>query len=160
VAEELSVTLIAGGDPVPGLRSRTASTTVELRQGQTLAIAGLLNKEIDGATRRVPFLGDLPYLGPLFSLTSHDVIEQELLVTVTPYLISPMNADQPLLLPGQEVMEPNDLEFYLLNRIEGRLGRPHRSTTKWDNPFRRHADMQMQMQCEQSYLRGPVGLSE
>jgi pilus assembly protein CpaC len=127
-----------------------------------LAIAGLLNNEIDGATRRVPLLGDLPFLGPLFSLTSHDVIEQELLVTVTPYLIGPMDADQPILLPGQEVMEPNDLEFYLLNRIEGRLGRAHRSTTQWDNPFHRHTDMQtpIQMQIERHYLWGPVGLSD
>ena len=158
VSEELSVTLIPGGDPVPGLRSRTASTTVELRQGQTLAIAGLLNNEVDGETARVPLLGDLPYVGPLFNRNSHEVVEQELLVTVTPYLVSPMNADQPLQLPGEEITEPNDLEFYLLSRMEGRTGLPHRSTTKWDKPFRQQA--RMQMQVEQHYLWGPVGLSE
>lgn len=160
VADDLSVTLIAGGDPVPGLRSRTASTTVELRQGQTLAIAGLLNNEIDASTRRVPLLGDLPYIGPLFSLTRHEVVEQELLVTVTPYLVSPVNADETSPLPGEEITEPNDLELYLLNRIEGRTGWRHRATTHWDNPFHRESDMQMQMQLEQRYLWGPVGHSE
>jgi len=157
ISEELSVSLIAGGEPIPGLRTRRASTTVELRQGQTLAIAGLLNNEMDGATRRIPGLGDLPYVGQLFSRTQHVAQEQELLVTVTPYLVSPMNTDEPLLLPGQEIMEPNNLEFYLMNRIEGRTGRAHRSTTAWDC---RRDDMHMQMQIEQRYLMGPVGLSE
>ena len=54
-------------------------------------------------------------------------------------------------------MEPNDLELYLLNRIEGRTGRPFRSTTQWDNPFHAH---QAQMEVEQSYFWGPVGLSD
>jgi pilus assembly protein CpaC len=155
VDDSLSVTLIAGGEPIPGLRTRNASTTVELRQGQTLAIAGLLNNEIDGQTERVPLLGDLPYVGPLFSSTQHDVIEQELLVAVTPYLVSPINACERPPLPGQGITEPNDLEFYLLNRLEGRTGYPHRSTGKWDNPFR----CLDRMRIEQTHAYGPVGLS-
>jgi pilus assembly protein CpaC len=156
VSEDLAVSLIAGGSPVPGLRSRNAATTVELRQGQTLAIAGLLSREVGGSTTRIPLLGDLPYVGPLFASTSHEVVEQELLVAVTPYLVSPMSAGECLNLPGQEILEPNDLELYLLNRIEGRTGYPHRSTTQWDNPFHR----QTQMQVEQQYFLGPIGLSE
>src|SRR5207245_8756461 len=53
-------TLVSGGSPVPGLTSRKAHTTVELRQGQTLAIAGLLQVTLDGNTARIPGLGDLP----------------------------------------------------------------------------------------------------
>jgi pilus assembly protein CpaC len=155
VDDTLSVSLTVGGDPVPGVRTRNAATTVELREGETLAIAGLLNNEIDAQTSRVPLLGDLPYLGVLFSSTQHDVIEQELLVAVTPYLVSPMSACERLPLPGEEITEPNDLEFYLLNRIEGRTGYPHRSTGKWDNPFR----CLDRMQIEQTHVYGPIGLS-
>jgi pilus assembly protein CpaC len=156
IDQSLAVTLIVNGDPIPGVRTRNASTTVELREGQTLAIAGLLDRSTDGSTARIPLLGDLPYLGPLFSNTRHQVLEQELLVAVTPYLISPINAGECLQLPGQEVMEPNDLEFYLLNRIEGRTGQPHRSTGQWDNPF----SCQSQMQMEQQNVYGPTGLSQ
>ena len=159
VDEDLGVTLIQNGSPVPGVRTRNASTTVELRQGQTLAIAGLLNREVDGSTARIPFLGDLPYLGPLFGATRHQTIEQELLVLVTPYLVSPRDADQCLPVPGDSIMEPNDLEFYLMNRIEGRTGRVHRSATQWDNPFH-PSDYCIQMGLEQSYMLGPVGLTD
>lgn len=156
IDQALAVTLIVNGDPIPGVRTRNASTTVELREGQTLAIAGLLDRTTDGSTARIPFLGDLPYVGPLFSNSRHQVLEQELLVAVTPYLISPINAGECMQLPGQEVMEPNDLEFYLLNRIEGRTGQPHRSTGQWDNPF----SCQSQMQMEQQNVYGPTGLSQ
>ena len=155
IAEELGVTLIVGGSPIPGLRTRNASTTVELRPGQTLAIAGLLNREVDSATARIPILGDLPYVGVFFGSRQHQVIEQELIIAVTPYLIDAVNAEEILPLPGQEIDEPNDWEFYLLQRIEGRTGLPHRSTTKWDNPFHQQTPMQL----EQHYISGSVGLS-
>lgn len=156
VADELAVTLIAGGNPIPGLRTRNASTTVELREGQTLAIAGLLNREVDGSASRIPFLGDLPYIGALFSGSKHQVVEQELIVAVTPYLVAAVDSESVPPLPGQEIHEPNDWEFYLLQRIEGRLGRPHRSTTQWDNPF----NISSQIQLEQHFFSGPIGLSQ
>jgi pilus assembly protein CpaC len=159
VDEDLGVSLVTDGGPVPGVRTRNTSTTVELREGQTLAIAGLLNREVDGSTARIPLLGDVPYIAPLFGANRHQVIEQELLVMVTPYLVSPREAEQCMPLPGMEVMEPNDLEFYLLSRIAGRTGRPHRSTTQWDNPFH-PSDYCVQMDAEQTYMLGPVGLSE
>jgi pilus assembly protein CpaC len=110
IDESLGTTLVLGGDPVPGLNTRKANTTVELRQGQTLAIAGLLSVEIDGQTDRVPGLGDLPYIGPLFSNTGHDRQEKELLVLVTPYLVSPMDCEEVPPLPNDGVEDPNDLE--------------------------------------------------
>jgi pilus assembly protein CpaC len=152
----LGTTLVQGGDPVPGLNTRRATTTVQLRQGQTLAMAGLLQVEISGQTTRIPGLGDLPYIGPLFSNTSHKRVEKELLVLVTPYLINPMNCDQVPPLPGEELTDPNDLEFYLLNRIEGRTGRNVRSTTTWDDPWH----LVRLMRLERHYVAGPVGFSE
>lgn len=154
IDDSLGVTVL--GTTVPGVNSRNASTVVELRQGQTLAIAGLLTVTIEGRTSRIPGLGDLPYIGPMFSNTSHERVEKELLVLVTPYLVEPMDPDQVPPLPGEEVQDPNDLEFYLLNRIEGRTGRNHRSTTNWDDPL----GLRYLLKLEQRHVCGPVGFSQ
>ena len=140
---------------VPGINTRRASTTVEMRQGQTLAMAGLLRVSIDANTRRIPGLGDLPYIGPLFSNTTHTRQEKELLVLVTPYLVAPMNPDEVPCLPTDGLTDPNDLEFYLLNRIEGRTGRKFHPTREWDDPW----GFRYLMHLEQSNLCGPVGFS-
>jgi len=150
----LGVTL-AGSNPVPGINTRRVSTTVEMRQGETLALAGLLQITLDAQTSRVPGLGDLPYLGPFFSNTSHRRIEKELLVLVTPFLVAPAPPGETFALPGEEIEEPTDYEFYLLNRIEGRTGSHHRSTTNWDDPLGIIEKMEFEQQC----LHGPVGLS-
>ena len=73
----IAVTLVAGGSPVPGLDTRNAQTTVELREGQTLAIAGLLQLTLSGQTNRIPGLGDLPIIGPFFSNTNDARTEKE-----------------------------------------------------------------------------------
>jgi pilus assembly protein CpaC len=129
----IGTTLVAGGSVVPGLNTRKAHTVVEMRQGQTLAIAGLLQLSLDGNTSRIPGLGDLPFIGPFFSNTTSDRVEKELVVLVTPYLVEPMNPDQVPPGPGDEVKQPNDLEFYLLNRIQSRTGRDFRATTEYDD---------------------------
>ncbi|MCP6769084.1 hypothetical protein NL529_29985, partial [Klebsiella pneumoniae] len=72
------------------MNTRRTSTTVELQQGQTLAIAGLLQVEMEASTDRIPGLGVLPYIGPLFSNTSHKRVEKELLILVSPYMVKPM----------------------------------------------------------------------
>ncbi|HEU5117005.1 MAG TPA: hypothetical protein VFT74_10060, partial [Isosphaeraceae bacterium] len=152
----IATTLVAGGTPVPGLNTRKAQTTVELKQGQTLAIAGLLQLTMDGSTTRIPGLGDLPILGPFFSNTTGSRTEKELVVLVTPYLIEPMAPGQVPPGPGDEVKEPNDLEFYFLNRIEGRTGVDFRSTTNWDDVF----GLARHMNLERKYVHGPAGFSE
>ena len=84
------------------------------------------------------------------------MIEKELLVLVTPYLVEAMEAHEVPPSPGDEVYDPNDLEFYLLNRIEGRTGQEFRATTKWDDP----CATQRRMRVEQHYIRGCYGFSE
>jgi pilus assembly protein CpaC len=153
----VATTLVAGGSPVPGLNTRRAHTTVELKQGQTLAIAGLMQVTLDGTTNRIPGLGDLPILGTFFSNTTGTRTEKELIVLVTPYLIEPMNPDQVPPVPGDEVKEPNDLEFYLLNRIEGRTGVDFRSTTHYDDAT--HV-VRCLLRLHQENVRGPNGYSE
>ena len=141
IDESLGTTLVVGGDPIPGLNTRRAETTVELKQGQTLAIAGLLEVDLDAQTQRIPGLGDLPYIGPFFSNTSHQRMEKELVVLVTPHLIAPLSADQVGPLPGEEIKDPTDKEFYLRNQIEGCTCESYRSTTGWNTPFCRvHGD--------------------
>jgi pilus assembly protein CpaC len=152
----IAVTLVAGGTPVPGLNTRKAQTTVELREGQTLAIAGLLQLSLNGNTARIPGLGDLPILGPFFSNTTSQRTEKELVVLVTPYLVEPMQAEQVPPTPGDEVKEANDLEFYFLNRIEGRTGKDFRATTEWDDPW----GLRYHLNLEKKYVNGPVGFSE
>ncbi len=148
--------LVPGGSPVPGLNTRKSHTTVELKQGETLAIAGLMQMTLNGQTQRIPGLGDLPYIGQFFSNTTNGRVEKELVVTVTPYLVEPMAPGQVPPGPGDEVREPNDLEFFLLNRIEGRTGVDKRSTTSYDDPFHliRHSIV------ERKYLVGPSGYSK
>jgi pilus assembly protein CpaC len=152
----IAVTLVSGGSPVPGLNTRKAQTTVEMREGQTLAIAGLLQLTLNGNTNRIPGLGDLPILGPFFSNTTSQRIEKELVVLVTPYLVEPMQRDQVPPGPGDEVKAPNDLEVFFLNRIEGRTGKDFRATTNWDDPW----NLRYHLNLEKKYVQGPVGYSE
>lgn len=152
----IAVTLVAGGSAIPGLNTRKALTTVELREGQTLAIAGLLQLTLNGETDRIPGLGDLPILGPFFSNTSSQRIEKELVVLVTPYLVEPMSHGQVPPTPGDEVKQPNDLEFFFLNRIEARTGKDFRATTSWDDVY----NLRHHLKLEKKYVNGPVGFSE
>ena len=152
----VGTTLVPGGTPVPGLNTRKSHATVELKPGDTLAIAGLMQLSLDGQTQRIPGLGDLPYIGEFFSNTTNSRVEKELMVLVTPYIIEPMAPGQVPAGPGDEVREPNDLEFFFLNRIEGRTGIDKRSTTSYDDPFHilRHWIV------EKKYLIGPSGYSQ
>jgi pilus assembly protein CpaC len=152
----LGTTLVAGGTPVPGLNTRRTTTTVELRQGETLALTGLLSVTLSAQTTRIPGLGDLPILGTLFSNTSHQRQEKELLVMVTPYLVEPMAPNQVPAMPGSEIKDPNDLEFYLLNRIEARTGRDVQSTRTWDDPWHLVPLLRLERKC----VSGPSGYSE
>jgi pilus assembly protein CpaC len=153
----LGTVLVPGGTPVPGLNTRKAHTVVELHHGQTLAIAGLMQLTLDGQTSRIPGVGDLPIIGPFFSNTTSNRIEKELVVLVTPVLIDAMNPGQVPPGPGDEVNEPNDLEFYFLNRIESRTGRDHRSTTNYDDPL--HV-LRCFMKLEDEHVRGTHGFCD
>jgi pilus assembly protein CpaC len=151
----LGTTLVPGGTPVPGLNTRKSHTTVELKQGETLAIAGLMQISLAGQTARIPGLGDLPYIGAFFSNTTTSRIEKELVVLVTPYLAEPMAPGQVPPGPGDEIKEPNDLEFFFMNRIESRTGIDARSTTMYDDPLH----LVRPAILERKYLIGPSGYS-
>ena len=157
---------------IPGLNSRSVNTTVDLREGQWLAVAGLIQDEQGGQKTRLPYVGDLPFVGGLFSQRDTSRFETELIVLVSPELIHPLEPGQvPLLLPGMEVTDPTDDDFFLRRQTEGYRGFDHRSTlwTEMQTHRRGIAEAQFidqakpgarrQMRLQQSYISGPCGLS-
>ncbi|GJM24021.1 MAG: pilus assembly protein CpaC [Phycisphaerae bacterium] len=109
------------GFVVPGLTQRRVDTTVEVGNGQTLAIAGLLSEEVRGLASELPGLGDVPVLGALFRSTSYQRRESELVILVTPEIIAPMNPQQVPDLPGHDYLPPNDYELYALGELDGEV---------------------------------------
>ena len=112
-----SVTI--GGVQVPALTTRKAETTIELKSGQTFAMAGLMRSKVNAIESRFPGLGDLPIIGPLFSSTRYAKDETEMVVMVTAVLVEPMSIAQAPPLPGFLHKEPSDWEIYIGGRIEG-----------------------------------------
>lgn len=153
---DFSTGVVIQGTAVPGVNTRKTSTTVEMREGQTLAISGILQVELSGTTSRIPGLGDLPYIGSMFRNTSSQSSEKELVVLVTPYLVQPMNPDQVPPKPGDDVADPTDIEVYLLGRIERRACREFRATTAWDDPL----DVEKRRKVEERYVSGPYGYTQ
>ncbi|MEW6327516.1 MAG: type II and III secretion system protein family protein [Thermodesulfobacteriota bacterium] len=104
---------------VPGLTTRRASTVIELANGQSFAIAGLLKDNVRQVISKFPVLGDIPILGALFRSSAFQKNETELIIIVTPHLVKPLDlASQPL--PTDQHIEPDDFEFYLLGTMEGK----------------------------------------
>jgi pilus assembly protein CpaC len=107
------------GTTVPGLRQRRAETSVTMRSGQTLAIAGLLQVTDEATTQKVPVLGDLPWVGAAFRTVEYERQERELLVLITPEVVAPVPREKmPCYGPGSESAPPTDRELFLLGRIE------------------------------------------
>jgi pilus assembly protein CpaC len=105
---------------IPGLNARRVQTTVELREGQTLAIGGLLSNRELTQSSWIPFLGEIPFIGTTLFTNKYATKDQnELLILVTPELVRPMDADEVPPVPGYEVTHPNDWELYLYGRTEG-----------------------------------------
>lgn len=115
---DLSNAIQSSGIFIPALTTRRVSTTVELGDGQSFAIAGLLKENVREVVSKFPLLGDIPILGALFRSTSFQKSETELIIIVTPRLVKPMNLAKQTL-PTDQYIEPNDFEFYLLGAMEG-----------------------------------------
>jgi pilus assembly protein CpaC len=105
------------GFVIPGLTKRTLSTTIELNEGQSFAVAGLLNNRVVANKDVTPLLGDLPIVGTLFRSVRYERSETELVVIVTPSLVSPLNPDQIGDLPGERWKDPTELQLFLDQKI-------------------------------------------
>jgi pilus assembly protein CpaC len=114
----------SNGFLIPALTTRKLETTVELGDGQTLALAGLLNQTMSDTTDAVPLLGDIPILGVLFRSTKYQRSETELVVLVTPRLVAPMNPGQVPTLPGEHWRHPNEAAEFFLSDMGGPINDP------------------------------------
>ena len=102
---DASASITLGNIVIPGVRTRRASTTLQMRDGESFAIAGLLQKDFKTSVNQMPLLGSMPILGALFRSTSYQKDETELLIVVTPHLVAPIRPDQ-VVLPTDRVPDP------------------------------------------------------
>jgi len=109
---------VANGIAVPALIVRRASTTVELRDGQSFVIGGLLQTDNKNQIEQLPWLGSVPVLGALFSSKSYQKNETDLAIIVTPRLVRPARPGDVLKTPADDTMQPNDVDFFLLGKTE------------------------------------------
>jgi pilus assembly protein CpaC len=122
------------GFTVPGLSQRRVDTTIELAEGQTFAIAGLLNNTVSATKDVTPVLGDVPVLGALFRSVRYQRKETELIVLVTPRLVEPMNPGQVPQLPGEKWRHPNESDLFLKQDLGGPIKPAAKATASAEPP--------------------------
>jgi pilus assembly protein CpaC len=106
------------GISVPPLIVRRASTTLELRDGQSFMLGGLLQNTGTNDINQVPWLGDVPVLGALFRSTNYQKNETDLVILVTPHLVAPMTPTDPKHTPFDATLPPNDVDLFLMGKTE------------------------------------------
>jgi pilus assembly protein CpaC len=113
-----STTVQIGGLSIPSLTVRRANTTIELRDGQSFAIAGLLQTITTSDQSQFPWLGDVPVIGALLRSTSYQKKETDLAIIVTPHLVQPARPGDELKTPIDNVAAGNDADLFLNGRAE------------------------------------------
>lgn len=114
--------IVIDGFSVDAFRRRETSTTVEMRDGDSFAIAGLLEDNFTDASGQVPWIGDVPVLGALFRSAEFERGQTELVIIVTPHLVSPTRGEA-LALPTDRVRPPTEQDLFLFGRV-ARTGAP------------------------------------
>jgi len=119
IANSSSLTLSPGSTNstyiIPPITRRSASSTLELADGQTIGIAGLLSENVRDVANEMPGFSDIPILGQMFNSQEYVSGETELVILVTPRLAQPIDRNK-VTLPTDSFVEPNDFEYYLLGR--------------------------------------------
>lgn len=113
-----SASVAINGIVVPGLQTRRAYTTVELRDGESFALAGLLRTDFRDTVRQFPILGSIPIIGSLFRSTDFQRQETELVIIVTPRLVRPVPHGY-LQSPTDRVTPPDEIDLFLLGKTDG-----------------------------------------
>ncbi len=126
VAPEVSsidptASIVVNGLRIPGLQTRRAKTTVELRDGESFALAGLIRKDFQDTVRQFPVLGSIPIIGALFRSTNFQKEETELVIIVTPRLVRPVRAGL-MKVPTDRALPPSEAELFLLGRTDRAVG--------------------------------------
>ena len=115
---DFSNAIVSSGFVIPAFTEREVSTVVELGDGQSFAVAGLLSENVTETINKFPFLGDIPILGALFRSSAFKKNETELVVIVTPHLVKPLDMSKQTL-PTDKYGDPGDFGFYLLGNLSG-----------------------------------------
>ncbi|MFP1644490.1 type II and III secretion system protein family protein [Pontitalea aquivivens] len=118
---DTSVSLQSGGFSVNAFKRRETKTTVEMRDGESFAIAGLLQDSFNDLNAQVPWLGDVPVLGALFRSADYKRQQSELVIIVTPHLVSPTRGEA-LALPTDRVRPPTEAELFLFGKTAAGTG--------------------------------------
>ena len=117
--------VVISGITVPAIKTSFVDTGVEMKAGQTLVLAGLIQTRVDTIERGLPFLSDLPYIGAAFRSVREDVSEVELLVMVTPEFVGGMDPHEvPPCGPGMETVSPTNSQLYWGGHLEVPAGGP------------------------------------
>jgi len=114
-----SASIVIDNLTIPGLQTRRARTVLELRDGESFALAGLLRRDFQDTVRQFPVLGSIPIIGSLFRSSGFQKEETELVIIVTPRLVRPVRAGT-LKAPTDRVGPPSEADLFLLGRTEGR----------------------------------------
>jgi pilus assembly protein CpaC len=115
---DLSASYNIGNISIPGFSVRRASTSIDLKSGQSFMIAGLLQSENSTVTERVPGLGRIPVLGALFSSKAYQRRETDLVIIVTPHLVKPIDPSKRVATPFDGSEAPSNADYFLGNREE------------------------------------------
>jgi pilus assembly protein CpaC len=115
---DTSNTVQVAGTSVPALIVRKASTTLELRDGQSFMLGGLLQNDSNTAQDQLPWLGDLPVLGALFRSSQYQKKETDLVIVVTPHIVHPLRPNDVAHTPLDGTLPANDVDFFLMGRAE------------------------------------------
>jgi len=116
--DKQTAVVISNGFLIPGISTRRARTTIELRDGQSFAIAGLLQSDLNDQVRQIPGLGDLPIIGALVRDSQFQRNETELVIIVTPHLVRPAPADT-LVAPTDSFVPPSEADMFWKGQVEG-----------------------------------------
>ncbi|MGA8614802.1 MAG: type II and III secretion system protein family protein [Xanthobacteraceae bacterium] len=132
---DTSVSVTIAGATVPGLTKRSASTTLELRDGQSFMLGGLLQNTSSTAQSQLPWVGNLPVLGALFRSSQYQKQETDLVIVVTPHIVHPLRPSDVVRTPFDNSLPGNDVDFFLMGNAEvspqlarlavGSLNRPY-----------------------------------
>jgi len=125
---DFSNAVTISGTTIPSLVTRNALTTVELRDGQSFAIAGLLQANDLRNRSQLPWIGSVPVLGALFGSSDYQKHETDLVIIVTPHLVQPAAPGQRLATPLDDRLPSNDVDFFLMGRME-----EHKSPSSYVN---------------------------
>jgi pilus assembly protein CpaC len=128
---DTATSVTTNGISVNAFKRRETSTTVEMRDGESFAIAGLLQDDFTDLNNQVPWLGDVPILGALFRSADYQRKQSELVIIVTPHLVTPVRGDT-LALPTDRIRLPSEKELFLFGKTAGSANTPAGEVARQD----------------------------